>query len=246
MKGLFPDLEDAENPVSMKVELHSHTTRYSSCSEMAPDELVSMAEACGYDALFITEHGRVWTPDELAELEEMCEDLTIFPGIEISLSGGVDLLVLGASDPIYEVLSAPHEVLAQACADGLPTIVAHPFRWGDEIPEYCKLADAVEVKTCNHGLPPQALSAEAYARANNQAPVNSSDAHGLNFLNKFWIETPERFDSPEQLRRLILSGRYVNRTRDFEMPLPPPYKAASMAELSEEDLMALWAQPAPR
>ncbi len=227
----------------MKVEIHSHTEVYSQCSNIPPKELVAMAEASGYDALFITEHQRVWPRNDLAELREMCENIRIFGGIEISLPWRQDLLVLGAEDPIYETLRTPEEVLAQACADGLLTVLAHPFRFCDTLPDFCRLVDAIETRTCNHSEPESLEAAHRYAEQYRLAEVYSSDAHGLNFMNKFWIETTARFRSAQDFRNLILSGHYENRTREFEMPLPPPNKVATMAELSEEDLNALQVQP---
>lgn len=238
------DLYSDENPAKvMKVEIHAHTEKYSPCSMIPPRELVLMAEASGYDALFITEHARVWSARELAGLREMCERVHIFPGIEISCGDGVDLLVLGADDPVYETLTAPNEIFAQACADGYLTVLAHPFRWLDQVPEFCALADAIEAQTCNHGIPEQVERARRYAEEHNMAALNASDAHGLNFMNKFWVETDTTFDTPQEFRRLILSGHYRNHARSFDMPLPPPFKAAEMSELTEEDLMALWVQP---
>ena len=223
----------------MKVEIHSHTDLYSPCSRIPPKELILMAETSGYDALFITDHDKVWPRRELAGLQELCEHTRILPGIEISLPDSRDMLVLGAEDPEYENLRTANEVLAKACADGLLTVIAHPFRYHTELPAYCALADALEIKTCNHSRPEAVAAAESFAAEHNLAPVYSSDAHGLNFLNKFWIETYEDFSTAQEFRHLVVAGRYANRTRPFDMALPPPYKVASMAELSEADLVTL-------
>ncbi|MBN2311409.1 MAG: hypothetical protein JXR94_20700 [Candidatus Hydrogenedentes bacterium] len=227
----------------MKVELHSHTDVFSSCSRIAAPELIAMAEASGYDAVFVTDHNKVWPAHDLAALREHCERVRVLPGIEIALPDNHDILVLGAESPIYESLHTPSEVLAQACADGYLTVLAHPFRWHDALPEYCGLLDAIEVYTCNHPEDAQAAQAVAYAAQHNMAPVYSSDAHGLNFMNRFWIETDEPFDTPQELRRAILAGRYENRKRQTDAVLPPPFKAGSMAELAEEDLAGLYVQP---
>ena len=222
----------------MKVELHCHTNAHSLCSRMSPAELVAMAEACGYDAIFLTDHGKIWADRDCAGLRELCSRVRIFPGIEIALPDGYDLLVLGAGNPLYESLVTPSEVLAQACADGYLTVLAHPFRRHDTLPEYAQLVDAIEVRSCNHPLSSQADAAQAYARDHNIAEIHAGDAHGLNFLDKFWIETAEPFETPQDLRRQILLGNYENRSREIEGPLPPDYKAATMAELSGEDLPA--------
>lgn len=228
---------------TMKVEVHAHTEKYSVCSRIPPRELVAMADASGYDALFLTEHDRVWSKSEIAGLQELAEHVKLFPGIEVTLTDEIHILVLGAQDPLYERLKTPSELFGQACADGFLTVVAHPFRWSSTLPAYCRLADAVEVLTCNHGMEDHAAAARAYAQEQHMAEIFASDAHGLNFMNKFWLETFEPFQTPEEFRHLVLAGRYENHTRDFEMPLPPPEKVATMAELGEEDQMALWVQP---
>lgn len=228
---------------TMKVEMHTHTEKYSVCSRIPPRELVAMADASGYDALFLTEHDRVWRKTEIAGLQELAERVKVFPGIEITLTDEIHILVLGAQEPVYERLKTPSDVFGQACADGFLTVVAHPFRWSLTLPSYCQLADAVEVLTCNHGTEEHAGRARAYAQEQHMAQIYASDAHGLNYMNKFWVETFESFQTPEELRNLVLTGRYANHTREFEMPLPPPDKVATMAELTEEDQMALWVQP---
>ena len=228
----------------MKVEIHCHTDRLSSDSAIAPRELVSMAEASGYDAVFITEHDRVWPEDSLKALQELTTKVKLFSGIEISLGDGVDVLVLGAQDPIYETLKTPDALLGQATADGLPTVIAHPYRWMDELPPYCVLADAVESRTCNHCDEAWIEAAEKYAIEHKQSAVYSSDAHGVNYMNKFWMETVESFETPQDFRRILLSGRFTNQSRRFSMDLPPSEKLASMAELSPEDQAALLISPA--
>ena len=227
----------------MKVEIHSHTNVYSGCSQIPPRELIGMAEAAGYDALFLTDHNRVWSPRELAGIREWSTRIRVFPGIEVSLPSRVDLLILGTSNPIYETLTTPSDVFAQACTDGCLTVIAHPFRWCDELPDYCALADAIEVRSCNHPFEEQAEAAREYAEIRHLAEVYSSDAHGLNFLNRFWLETDEPFTTHEEFRRIILSGRYENRVSDAEAELPPLYKASTMDELTEQDRLALLAQP---
>ena len=227
----------------MKVEIHCHTDVHSACSRIPPRELVAMADAAGYDAVFITDHGKVWSPRELAGLHEMSDRLRVYPGIEITFPEGRDILVLGADNPVYESLTTPSEVFAQACADGYLTVIAHPFRWHEDLPDFFTLADAIEVLTCNHPEERMAARARAYAERHNMAGVYASDAHGLNFMNKFWLETVESFDTPQEFRRIIVSRRFENRTRELAEPMPPRNKAACFAELSEADMMALYVQP---
>lgn len=227
----------------MKVEIHSHTQEFSPCSSMPLKELVGAAEMCGYDALFITDHGKIWSPSEIADAQALCDRMRIFPGIEITLQGGYDVLVLGAQDEAYEKMDTPDEVFAKACADDCLTVLAHPFRWHDTLPPFCSLSDAVEVYTCNHPEPDKAARAQTYAEEFNMAPVHSGDSHGLNFLNKFWLETESDFETVQDFRRLIVAGQYQNRLRETDSELPPTYKASTLDELSESDMAALNVQP---
>ena len=135
---------DSSLSKTVKVEVHAHTERYSVCSRIPPRELVAMADASGYDALFLTEHDRVWPKTEIAGLRELAERVKIFPGIEVTLTDEIHILVLGAQDPVYERLKTPSDLFGQACSDGFLTVVAHPFRWSSTLPSYCRLADAVD------------------------------------------------------------------------------------------------------
>lgn len=227
----------------MKVEIHSHTLEHSPCSTVPLKELLGVAEMCGYDAIFLTDHGKIWTPDEIKDAQSHCSRLRVFPGIEVTLQGGYDVLVLGAQDEAYENVDTPDEVFAMACADDCLTVLAHPFRWHETLPPFASLSDAIEVYTCNHPELEKAARSQAYAEEFNMAPVHSGDTHGLNFLNKFWIETEGEFETPQEFRRMIIAGQYQNRLRETGSELPPTYKAATLDELSEADMAALDVQP---
>lgn len=226
----------------MKVEIHAHTDVYSTESRIPPPELIQMAEASGYDAVFITEHNRVWPRREFACLKELCDRLVLLPGIQVTLAE-VDMLVLGAADPSYERLTKPSDLLAQACADGFLTVLIPRKPQEMAFPEYCALCDAIEVRSCAWSSPEQMEAAERYSEKHHAAPVYGADAYGLNYLNKFWIETTTPFSTPQEFRHAVISGNYVNRTRAIHSPLPPIYKTQTMAELSEADSVGLLFQP---
>lgn len=226
----------------MKVDIHCRTERYTPSSRISPKELIQMAEAAGYDAVFIADRGKVWSARELAAMNEMCDRLHILPGIEIALSGGPDILVLGADNPVYESLASPSEVFAQACADGYLTVIMHPHA-ACELPGYCALADAVETLTSQNPDPRHSGVLRAYGETHRMAELYASKADGLNYLNHFWVETFETFSTPQDFRNIVLARRYENRQRDPLDAEPPSYKAATLAELAEPDMMALYIQP---
>jgi len=227
----------------MKVEIHSHTDVYSPCSRIRPRELVAMAELSGYDAVFVTDHDRVWPPSDLAALQRMSDRVRVYPAIERALPDRRDLLILGAAHLDYERLRTPEELLARACTDGFITVLAHPFRWHQELPAFAPAVDAVEVLTCNHPRPEWEEQALHCADEHHLAPVVGSDAHGINFMNRFWIETEGPFNTPQEFRRLILSGRYRNVARRSDDVLPPGYKAAAVADLPDHELSSIGLGP---
>lgn len=220
----------------MKVDVHTHTEPYTNASSIPPVELILMAEASGYDAIFLAERNRVWSTRDLAGLSELCERVQLFPAIEVTFDDGPDVLVLGAADPDYESLRTQSELLARACADGYMTVISNPdFVDGQDLPAIYNLADAIEVFSCSHYQSDRVDAARAYAERHTINPLYASNAYGLNYLNKFWVETEQDFRTPQEFRRAILAGRYSNRTRTFRGAVPPVYKAASMADLTEDD-----------
>ncbi len=227
----------------MKVDIHCRTERFSPGSRIVPKELIQMAEAAGYDAVFLTDRGKVWSAREIAALNEMCDRLRILPGIEIALPEGIDLLVLGADNPVYEAMTSPSEVFAQACADGYLTVIVEDRDQSAGFPAYCALADAVETVTCRQPDPALTAALRAYGNTHHMAELYGAEAEGLNYLNRHWVETQESFATAQEFRNIVLARRYENHSREHLDGTPPDAKAATLAELSEADMMALYIQP---
>jgi len=202
----------------MKVELHCHTSRYSGCATATPAELMERMVQTGYEAVFLTEHDAVWPEWELAQLRDGWPDLRVFGGVELSLPGDpmVHLLVLGTSDPAYLALRAdPAAILDKARAEGHLTVLAHPFRWAGaaEMLEAGLLPDALEHLTGNHDAH-RAGIAKTQAERLGLPIVNAGDTHGLDFLNRFWIETDRPLAKPDDIRAAVLNRAYANRSRE--------------------------------
>lgn len=197
----------------MKIELHCHTSRYSGCAVSTPHEMMAALLAAGYGAVFITEHDAVWSDWELANLQAEFPAIRIFPGVELSF--GTDtaehLLVLGSHDERYTKLAAAEEVLAKARAEGHLTVLAHPFRWkgGDKMLQSGLLPDAIEHLTCNQGPQHAEIAAETAGRL-KLPMVNADDAHSVEMVSQYWIETDRPAETPADIRRIIVEGAYKN------------------------------------
>ena len=57
----------------ISIDLHVHTSRYSFCSHISPEELIRLAPERGIDGIVITEHDWQWTNEEIKNLQESLE-----------------------------------------------------------------------------------------------------------------------------------------------------------------------------
>jgi predicted metal-dependent phosphoesterase TrpH len=199
----------------MKVELHCHTSRYSGCSRQAPEEVLAELLRCGYEAVYLTEHNRVWPNDELAELRKEFSGIHIFPGIE--LSDGIlpqDLLVLGTNDPTYVELARASrwpDVLDKARAEEHLTILAHPCRFpqGHDMLHHRLRPDALEYRTGNHD-DVMALTTCVIAERRRMPMVNAGDIHAAEMVDHFWVETSRPVERATDIRQIIRERDYHN------------------------------------
>lgn len=109
----------------MKLDLHIHTTAYSPCSTMSPDEMMEAAKAAGLDGICVTEHDRIWTAEEAKALSDK-HGLAVFRGIEVTTTGG-DILVFGLDEEPQDMWT-PSMLKEKVDQAGGAAIAAHPFR----------------------------------------------------------------------------------------------------------------------
>ena len=201
----------------MKVQLHCHTDRHSLCAVSSAEEMMLRHIEQGYDAVFLTEHDAFWTERELDQLQTMFPSIAIYSGVEITLpapEGSVHLLVLGTRDVSLLTTVDTADILARARRTECPTILAHPFRWkgGKHILTEGHRPDAIEHLSQNHG-PMQASMSRVTAKRMGLHLVNADDAHHVDGVGDYWIETERDFRSPAELRRILLEGAYINFER---------------------------------
>jgi len=195
----------------MKVELHSHTMRYSGCAVSTPAQLVAALIKKQYDAVYITEHDAVWDDWELGNLRRDYPAIRIFSGIELSLPHDEHLLVLGTNDREYLTLRHPELILAKAREAGHLTVLAHPFRWprAHSLLETGSKPDAVEFRTLNHDAQAGEQS-KATAHTLGLPLVNAGDTHAADTLGHFWIETYPDLVTGTEIYDIVRNGMYEN------------------------------------
>ena len=191
----------------MKVDLHIHTSRYSACSRMTPEELVAEARAAGLDAILLTEHNEVWDPDHLASLSG--GGLLLLGGVEITCREG-DCLVLA---PDLEGLprSRSLEGLAEEVRlrDGL-TFLAHPFRTTLERGRRYlgNPLGGLEQESCNNFGRLEREAAQAVAEASGLRLITASDAHARDMVGCFYVELERKVSNVAELVAELRRGAY--------------------------------------
>ncbi|MFH1137128.1 MAG: CehA/McbA family metallohydrolase [Pseudomonadota bacterium] len=175
----------------MLLDLHIHTTRYSSrCSLLDPRRLAGRLLDLGLDGGAITEHNHLWSRRELDDLtaDPASEKLVLVSGKEVESEIG-HLLIFGAPGtikpftPLTEITDFVHRA-------GGVVIWAHPLRHGrwdsapdEEIVRTARACDAVEALTPSHS-PGENERMTALAKKHGLAASGGSDAHAVESLGR--------------------------------------------------------------
>jgi len=203
----------------MKIDLHIHTTAHSPCSTMTPDELMIAAKESGLDGVCITEHNKMWSPQEAALLSDT-HGLAVFRGMEVTTTGG-DILVFGLEEEPGDELWTPAELKAKVDAAKAVAIAAHPFR-GFLLFGFGQLQMDLDAAIDNptfshvHGLeicncmvtPDENAMAGRAAEALGLLQVGGSDAHKPRDVGTCVTCFHDRIHNERDLVAAILSNRF--------------------------------------
>jgi predicted metal-dependent phosphoesterase TrpH len=196
--------------MTLKIDLHTHTGRYSSCSRLSPRELCETALARGLDAVAITEHHHQWSADEIAELQARYPALKLYTGVEITCTDRHDYVVLGLHAGPYQpnpMSYARFQTLLEERRRAGALVfafLAHGFRYSDDEGGLETAAiEGIEMASPNMLARPQPADgpvtiarAELYRRWQQRRswiPLYNSDAHSTTMLGQFYnlVDAPE-------------------------------------------------------
>ena len=196
-----------------KYELHAHTSECDRDAHLSARELVHLYKEEGYDGMVITDHYierfyTLWFPEEVQSLsheqqvyrwlkgyrtaKEEGEKIgfTVLPGAEVRFDDYPnDYLLYGLQEDFFYSVPRLNELknvqeLLSLMPEGVCVVQAHPFRNG---------------------------MAVAYHFANyyNMAMTSGSDIHDMSRLANGGIMTKEQIRTPDDLSRILRSGRYT-------------------------------------
>lgn len=166
----------------MNIDMHTHTNRYSICSETDPEDIIGRVMETNLDGIVITEHNSMWTARERQQLLENAHGILLLWGIEMTAESGMHYLSYfdldGSAPRLYENMN-DFELLAEVHRVGGVVIPAHIFRYGRKI----KLQElenlnvyGLEIKSINITDEEMRRSIN-YANKLNLCQIAGSDSH---------------------------------------------------------------------
>ena len=190
----------------MLIDMHTHTSVFSTDSNLLPHESLGRAAERGLDGVVLTEHDVIWAADRAARLAKQV-GILVLPGIEVTTELG-HVLVYGLTEPFPRITDSKR--LRDYCdeRDAL-MYLAHPARDpGLRVPrEAMELFDGVEgLNGCDGPL--QNQSASSRGRTRPLPPIGGSDSHALHEVATAATEFEARIRSLDDLMKALRSGDY--------------------------------------
>jgi predicted metal-dependent phosphoesterase TrpH len=211
-------LERVKETGGMIIDLHVHTFPASPCSTVAVDDLIEEAKKIGLDGICLTEHNRIWDPEQVADLREK-HNFLILRGNEITTDQG-DMIVFGLEKEVEGIVKL-EELRGEVLKAGGFMIVAHPFRGflifgvgklgltpekAMERPLF-KLVDAVETMNCKVTEKENEFATKV-ATGLRLPATGGSDAHQISAVGIFATQFSQRITDEKGLIEALKSGAY--------------------------------------
>ncbi|MFQ6076140.1 MAG: PHP-associated domain-containing protein [Candidatus Bathyarchaeia archaeon] len=188
----------------MILDVHTHTDRYSPCSTISLEELIS-AERRKVDGIAVTDHDHLLSERE-AEYLSGKYDFTVLPGVEISAEGiYAHILAFGIEREIRPGLGV-EETIAKIHEQGGVAVAAHPLRYVDELDRRkWRGIDCIETLTPNCSLR-QNMRAREIASDWRFPQIGSSDAHSPFTVGTYATLFNNNIANVDQLKKDLLKG----------------------------------------
>ncbi len=198
----------------MLIDLHTHSTQFSACSAVKPNDLVRAAKAAGLDGICITEHDALWPLPALRELGKE-HGLVVLRGVEATTEVG-HVLVYGLST-WRKGLSTLEALAAHARAEGGLVFLAHPSRrYGRPVGGSLAGAfDSLEVANASEGSLQNANAAQL-ARGCRLPGIGGSDAHTSREVAGAFTILSDAVSTEEELVAELQRGLHTTTMRGGE------------------------------
>jgi predicted metal-dependent phosphoesterase TrpH len=194
----------------MRIDTHVHTSNWSDGVDPV-DALIEVAKARKLGGLIITDHNRLLSPAEQQDLNRRFPGFHVFRGAEVSV-GDEHVLVIGGADfsAHYRAPDEAGELARAVTASGAFSVLAHPW-WRHKrelefsLDAFCP--DAIDVMSLNADTSRLRESLQL-ARTRRMRLICGSDAHSVEHVGVFHIDTEREVSTDEELVEELRQGRY--------------------------------------
>ena len=195
----------------VKIDLHVHTARGSSCAEIHhPLTLPETMKKNGIHGIVVTEHNTMWTREEILSINTGLKNCKIYRGMEIS-SGGHHFLVIGIhnTDHLHEGM-LPHAMIQLVNSQGGIVILAHPYLHIPEnraiyVPEDISAIEVLSTVTKKSDN----IKSIGLCKTHNLISVAGSDAHCMENVGAYYTLFPHLPYDEKELAEMIKNGKSI-------------------------------------
>lgn len=193
--------------------MHTHTSVFSTDSNLLPHEALTRAAERGVDGVLLTEHDVLWPAERVAHLSEQV-GILVLSGVEVTTEIG-HVLVYGLTEPFPRITDSRR--LRDYCdeRDAL-MFLAHPARDpGLRVPRAAmELFDGVEgLNGCDGPL--QNQSASSRGRTRPLPPIGGSDSHALHEVGTAATDFTAQIATLSDLMQALRSTDYRPATLPY-------------------------------
>lgn len=197
--------------MSFKIDMHVHVSELSNCAHSTAEEMCRAAIKHGMHAICFTDHLAYMPWQKLEELRSAFPEVWLIRGIEVTVAGKEDIVVLGVDHPTLQQSGIAyrelHRIVRQR--NGYMSLT-HPFRYQPSVIEdvISYPPDTIEVHSRNTGACNEE-KIRSLARRMEIPAIHVSDAHWDSVVGIYHIELSERPATELELFDQLRKGTYV-------------------------------------
>lgn len=202
----------------LRMEMHLHT-QYSIDSRLKLDTIIKTCQKKGINAVAVTDHGTIEGAERLKEkIEKKNAKIKVITGEEIFTTKG-EIIGLFLKERIPYLLS-PEETIRRIKEQRGLVYIPHPFiplianSWGQELHEFSKEIDIVEVFNARSFFRRSGRRASQFAQDYRIATAVGSDAHFASEIGNAHMEL-EDFNGPQEFLRNLRGAKAVIKGRGW-------------------------------
>ncbi|HEA47025.1 MAG TPA: PHP domain-containing protein [bacterium] len=202
----------------LRMEMHLHT-QYSIDSYLKLDTIIKVCQRKGINAIAVTDHGTIEGAERLREkIEKKNANIKVITGEEIFTTKG-EIIGLFLKERIPYSLSPEETIRRIKEQEGL-VYIPHPFiplianSLGEELYEFSKKIDIVEVFNARSFFRRSGKRASQFAQDNGIVTAAGSDAHFASEIGNAYMEL-EDFNSPQEFLRNLKEAKTIIKGRGW-------------------------------